>query len=224
MAKIRLTHVLIIPLLLVALAVPTGASGSLSLSFSFGRYSGSSRWSNPFSLERDVTYTYSLTAYRWGWQETSGELNITRSGSTVRLSYNVGSASGTVTAPYDPQAMVGALLLDALTHTSIDYAGMQLLATPFKFTPWLEQFSEATFRNGRVWEVSGHPPLRFEAQQKGWRSDSEWEGQLRQGSRTLLSMEVDLNQPLPVYLETRDGEYRFTAELRVHRTPGRILR
>lgn len=218
-----LFHMLLIGFLSVALAVPVAAN-SWSLNVQVGRWPQSPRWSNVFALERDVTYTYTLKAYRWGWESVTGELTITRTGSNIRMSYRVGSASGSVTTPYDPQAMVGALLLDALTHTSIDYAGVQLLATPFKFTPWLEHFEEATFRNGRVWEVSGHPPLRFDAQPKGWREDNEWEGQIRRGSNTLLSMEIDLNEPLPLYMETRDGEYRFSAELRVQRTPVRILR
>lgn len=224
MKKTRLSHVLIVAVLLAAVALPVSAAGSLSLSFSFGRYPTVSRWHDVFSLERDVTYTYHLKAYRWGWESASGELSITRAGSGVRMSYRVGNASGTVTAAYDPEAMVGALLLDALTNTSIDYAGVQMLTTPFKFTPWLEQFSQATFRNGRVWEVSGHPSVRFDAQQKGWRKDTEWDGELRRGSQTILNLQIDLEEPMPLYVESRDGEYRFSAELRVQRTQGRILR
>lgn len=223
MRRKALFHTLIVGLLVLACALPAVAS-SWSVNVSVGRWPQPARWSNVFALERDITYTYVLTAYRWGWESVTGELNMTRTGSNVRMSYRVGSASGSVTTAYDPEAMVGALLLDALTHTSIDYAGVQLLATPFKFTPWLEHFEEASFRSGRVWEISGQPPLRFEAQPVGWREDNEWTGQIRRGSNTLLSMEIDLYEPLPTYLETRDGDYRFSAELRVQRTPVRILR
>lgn len=223
MRHMRLSNLVLVGVLLLAFTVPMAAS-SWSVNVSLGRWPQTPRWSNVFILERDVTYTYSLSAYRWGRESVSGELSMTRTGSNVRMTYRIGSASGSVTTPYDPQAMVGALMLDALTRTSIDYVGIQLLATPFKFTLWLEHFEEATFRNGRVWEVSGQPPIRFDAQPKSWRDEDHWEGQIRQGSSTLLSMEIDLNEPLPVYLETRDGDYRFSAELRVQRAPGRILR
>lgn len=220
----RAFQMIAVSLLVTFLATPMSAA-TWSVNLSFGRWYDTNRWSDIFSLERDVTYVYRLKAYRWGRETQTGELSIIRSGSTVRMSYAVGAATGTVTSPLDADAMVGAMLLSALTGPrSVDYAGVQMLTTPFKFMQWHEMFAEADFRNGRVWEISGQPPIRFDAESKGWRNETVYEGEIRQGSSTLLELEIDLDEPLPRYVESQDGEWRFTAELRIERSTGRILR
>jgi len=222
----RRMHLIRSLLVFATLALLTLPAAALDLSFSASWYwSSDPRWDALFDLESGVTYVYDLTAVRRGRPVFYGELRLTRSGSQVTVDYRVDRATGRVTAPDDPLALTGALVLAAVNGSQgLDYESLQLLLTPLRFAQWAELFAEARFRNGRVWEDYAQPPVRFEANEVGPRGGRVYEGRVRRGSETLFTLMIDLDEPLPVWVEAEGGDWRFTAELRTERKPQLILR
>lgn len=189
------------------------------------RWYPEARWDDLFDLESGTTYIYDLTAYRWGRAALDGELRLERSGSQMRITYSVGKTTGRAVTASDPQAIVGGLMLAAMTGSdALSYEALELLVTPLKFVQWLDSFADARFRDGRVWEEFAQPPVRFEAREVRRWDQSAYEGEVRRGSQTVLSMSIDLDQPLPLRVESTSGEWRFVAELRSQRSSQRILR
>lgn len=172
------------------------------------------RWSTLFSLDRTETYTYRLTAFRRGRYSFDGELNVALSGSVLHYWYNVGKMSARGTSTYDPQALAGGILISAFTGSpALDWPEMQLLATPFHFVEWFDQFKGANYAHTVVWEEFTQPATRLQVSRRGWFNDSVFDGVVRRGRDTLLELEIDLHRPLPVKSVVVNGDWRFEAEL-----------
>lgn len=152
---------------------------------------------------------------RSGGRPVRGELNLWRSGGAndeVRFWLTFDDVRINGTAPNDPQAVAGAVLVAALTNpTPVSYDGIRLLATVFHWTNWRDLFAGSTFRNGVVWEVLQHPPHRFTARQQG--VFGPYYGELTRGRDPVLQLTIDLAKPLPLEIVAIDGRSRYVAEL-----------
>lgn len=152
---------------------------------------------------------------RGGRGPIRGELNLWRSGGSsdeIRFWFTIDDVRINGTAPVDPQAVAGAVLVAALTSpTPISYEGIRLLTTVFQWTQWRDLFAESSFRHGLVWEVLQHPPHRFTAKQSGF--FGPFHGQVTRGRDTVLELTIDLAKPLPLEIVAFDGRDRYTAEL-----------
>lgn len=199
-------------------------------------------WRAMFELQPGVTYTYTLTYQAPGrspaippWQGNmpggpeagggpgagrrtdyvTGELHLWRSGGVndeVRFWFVVDGVRVNGTAPADPQAVAGAVLVAALTSPEpISTEGVRLLATVFQWTRWRDLFAQATFRNGTVWEVLQHPTLRFTARQYGF--SGSYRGEVVRGRDTVLEIAIDVSRPLPLEIVAFEGRHRYRAEL-----------
>lgn len=199
-------------------------------------------WWSMFELQPGVTYTYTLTyeparrssgwsPWDWDWDGPGspwgggvgrrddgvvrGELNLWRSGGArdeVRFWFTFGDVRVNGTAPVDPQAVAGAVLVAALTSADpIPAEGVSLLATVFHWTKWRDLFEKSTFRDGTVWEVVQHPPHRFTARQE--RFFNTYRGEITRGRDTVLELTIDLAQPLPLEIVAHEGRDRYVVQL-----------
>lgn len=175
---------------------------------------GQQVWWAMFDLEQGTTYTYHLEAVNRNRVSVRGQLSFTLlADGTIRFWYDVGAISGHGTAPADPQALSGAVLLSAMSQAGrANVETLQLLAAPFYWVNWLDQLYNARFRNGIVWEEFTSPPTRFEAQQT--RSfGTAYEGKFTVGRETVARMWLDLWEPLPEHIVVFDGRWEFSAQL-----------
>lgn len=179
-----------------------------------GRSVGQQVWWAMFDLEQGTTYTYELRAMNRNRLSVQGHLSFTQLvDGSIRFWYDVGSISGNGTAPADPQALAGAVLLSAMSQAGrADVETLRLLAAPFYWVNWLDQFYDARFRNGIVWEEFTSPPTRFEAQQT-WPFSTEYEGKFTVGRETVARLSLDLWEPLPEHIVVFDGRWEFSAQL-----------
>lgn len=180
-----------------------------------GRSIGQQVWWAMFDLEQGTTYTYDLRGTSWNRGAIRGELSFSPTyGGSVRFSYNVNGISGQGTAPADPQALAGAVLLSAVSRSgNVDVETLQLLAAPFYWVNWVDQFYDARFRNGIVWEEFTSPPTRFEAKQTFGAFSTSYEGQFIVGRDTVARLWLDLWEPLPERIVVMDGRWEFSAQL-----------
>lgn len=179
-----------------------------------GRSLGQQVWWAMFDLEQGTTYTYDLEALNRNRVSVRGELSFTPlADGTIRFWYDVGAISGHGTAPADPQALAGAVLLSAVSQAGrANVETLQALAAPFYWVNWLDQLYNARFRNGIVWEEFTSPPTRFEAQQT-WPFGTAYEGKFTVGRETVARMWLDLWEPLPERIVVFDGRWEFSAQL-----------
>lgn len=196
-------------------------------------------WRALFDLQPGATYTYTLmyepqSGVRrlpepwWappGWPEVLvgrsgqrtvvGQLNLYRTGGAfdeVRFWFVFGDVRVSGTAPVDPQAVAGAVLVAALTGPEpLPDEAARLLATVFQWTAWRDSWARSTFRDGTVWETVQNPPYRFTARQRG--ISSVYDGQLTLGREVVLEMTIDLGQPLPLEIVSYAGNDRYRAVL-----------
>lgn len=198
----------------LALALGAQAAGAPA------RYSPpGDKWTGVFRLEPGVTYTYVLSAAERGRPvlrfEERGRLNIwlAPGGSQeIRFSYTVGGVQRSGTAPNNPHALAGAVLLSALTGPNpLPENALRLLSTSLQWIQWADLFTESTlFRNGTVWEVYQNPPLRFTATR---RANETYEGQVTLGRETLLELRIKLSEPLPERAVSYYAREVYRAEL-----------
>ncbi len=185
----------------------------------YGRNERGEVWTDLFDLEPGTTYTYTIrTDSERGERhrdDVRGELNLWRSpgrSDEIRFWYTIDGVRGNGTAPSDPSALVGAVLLSGLTGPqALSQEGLRALATPFAWIQWFDLFETSEFRRGTVWEVLQQPPLRFTAQRTGGRS--QYSGEVMYGRETMLHLRIDLRRPLPSEVTSRIAGRRYTAEL-----------
>lgn len=180
-----------------------------------GRALGQQVWWGMFDLEQGTTYSYDLRATNWNRVSVRGELSFTPlADGSIRFWYDVGEISGHGTAPADPQALAGAVLLSAMAQAGrANVETLQLLAAPFYWVNWTDQFYDARFRNGIVWEEFTSPPTRFEAKPTRGAFSTTYEGQITVGRETVARLWLDLWEPLPERIVVLDGRWEFSAQL-----------
>lgn len=198
-------------------------------------------WRAVFDLQPGITYTYTLTYEQsgrgpasppWVWfgpdgpeggagrsrfATITGELNLYRSGGaddTIRFWFTIDGVRVNGTAPNDPQAVAGAVLVAALTNTEpLSPEAVRLLTTVFHWTNWRDLFERSAFRNGTVWNVVQHPPHQFTARRQGF--GDVYRGEITRGRDTVLEITIDLAKPLPLEIVAWDGRDRYVAALAV---------
>lgn len=205
-----------------------GSGGDVA-AHGYGRPDRGELWTNAFRLEPGTTYTYSLRdgshRGRGDREDGRGELNLWQtpgSEDEIRFWYSVDGVRGNGTAPAEPHALAGAVLLSALTGPEpLSQDALRLLVTPLYWVEWSDRFMESEFRRGVVWQVFQHPPLRFTARQTG--RGSNFSGELTYGREVLLELTLDLSHPLPTEVTSHYGRNRYVAEL-VDTQGRRVLR
>jgi len=151
---------------------------------------------------------------RGGQRVITGQLNLYRTGGgrdEVRFWFVFGDVRVNGSAPVDPQAVAGAVLVAALTGPDpLPGEAVRLLATAFHWTLWRDLFAQATFRDGFVWESLQNPAYRFTARQRGF---ALYEGEVTRGRDVVLELTIDLTKPLPLEIVAYDGRDRYEAVL-----------
>lgn len=174
-------------------------------------------WSALFDFDDGRTVRFDLSMTRRGRIQTEGTLHLSYWGSDeLQFGYSIGRVSAHGTAPANPQALVGAITLSALSER-IDWTALQMLLTPFHFVQWYEAFETARFRNGTVWQEMRNPPARFEASRS---RNGVYDGTVYVGRNAALHLAIDLNQPLPLTASVTDGDLTYRASMQASLPPG----
>lgn len=182
-------------------------------------------WRALFKLANRTDYTYKLTARQYGRVLASGEFTLRRRGNTLYYTLTSGHSKEEGDVSYDAQALAGAVLLSAIDPTqSFSEAEQHMVMTPVMFIRWYSQFEQADFGNYFVWEQGARPTVRFVAERHGWGADAVYYGSLQQDWRTVLTLRIDLREPLPLYIAFEKDGRRYEAQLVTDKTSAPILR
>lgn len=215
-SRIRIIAFLLVSLVLGA-ALTAEAWSSVDFWTPPGQRVGQPAWSSLFDFDYGTTYRFDLSATRRNRTRAEGTLELKRwNRDELQFEYSIGRVSGRGTASADPQALVGALTISALSEGA-DWTTLQMILTPLRFVQWYDAFESARFRNGVVWQEMRNPPIRFEATRG---RDGVYDGTVYVGRNAVLSLSIDPTKPLPTSASVNDGDLTYRATLGTALPPG----
>lgn len=167
-------------------------------------------WNEMLRFDTTASYQYALTR----WKDdipVIGSLSIQTiempSGVALSLSYEIdGQRDGLHARPL-ASTPAEALMASLLASSRWSLEDIRLLWTPFAFIPWATYFVGMPWRAGEGWTMRslGNESFRVEEVARDEDGCTIYRGHLQRYGQTVLTLEINLDLPLPTYVQWVDA-------------------